>query len=63
MTTTTDVGLRIADLIQDQAIDVLIDSLNIGTDRIQSVDASDPNNLILRMDSGAGFTVRIVRTS
>jgi hypothetical protein len=58
---TSDVGIAIRD-----ALSLLGDGIFPASggepDVILDVDASDTNNLVLRTESGAQFTIRIVRT-
>ena len=66
-TTTRDIGFAIRDFCDGMPIshfdcdnDDLIE--HTGFDCIDAIDVSDVDNPIFRMESGAVFTVRIVRT-
>lgn len=64
-TQTSDLGLLIRDVIEDHVVK-LYDWENgaeeIGEDWVENVDASDADNLVVTTESGAVFTIRIVRT-
>ena len=66
-TTTSDIGFAIRDFCEGYAIshfDSAGDEFTeyTGFDTIDKVDVSDVDNPIFHMESGAVFTVRIVRT-
>jgi hypothetical protein len=68
-TTTRDIGFAIHDFCEGYAISHFGKNRNddgcteyTGFDTIAEVDISDPDNPIFHMESGAVFTVRIVRT-
>jgi hypothetical protein len=62
-TNTRDVGLAIRDFIEGFYIAHFEDDEEVpNEDKIRFVDCCDPNNLVLHMDSGAQFTIRVVRT-
>jgi hypothetical protein len=62
-TTTRDLGLAIRDFTEGFAISVFDDDKETtNADLIEFVDVSDADNLVLHMESGAQFTIRIVRT-
>ncbi len=62
-TLTSDIGFAIRDYLEGNAISH-IDGVTEygGADAIATVDISDANNPVLFMESGAQFTIRIVRT-
>jgi hypothetical protein len=64
-TTTRDIGFAIRDFCEGYAISHFEsddETEYSGFDTIDAVDISDVDNPIFRMESGAVFTVRIVRT-
>jgi hypothetical protein len=62
-TTTSDLGFAIRDFCEGFYISHFFEKTEHGcADNIDFIDASDANNLIFYMQSGAVFTVRIVRT-
>jgi hypothetical protein len=63
-TQTRDIGFAIRDFCENTTISHVFEdgTEQWGADEISAIDISDPDNLILHMDSGAVFTVRIVRT-
>jgi len=66
-TKTSDIGIAICDFCEGFAISH-IDAGNpsheyVSADTIDSIDVSDPDNPVFHMESGAQFTVRIVRTA
>lgn len=65
-TTTSDIGLAIRDFCEGYAISHFDGADDVteysGFDTIEAVDISDVDNPIFHMESGAVFTVRIVRT-
>jgi hypothetical protein len=60
--TTRDIGLAIRDHIEGKPVWRFDEDTEIAdSDReVAEVDASDPNNLVLHMDNGQTFTVRII---
>lgn len=65
-TTTTDIGFAIRDFLENRLIDRFDDEAEVidgAADRVEQVDVSDADNLLFHMESGAVFTVRIVRTA
>jgi len=61
--TTRDLGLAIRDYVEGFSISQFEDDKEIPrADLVELVDVSDADNPVLHMESGAIFTIRIVRT-
>ena len=62
---TRDLGLAIRDFLEGQEFQIFADDedgelLHAGDASAETVDASDPNNLIVALDNGQTFTVIII---
>jgi hypothetical protein len=66
-TNTRDVGLAIRDFLEGfpisrfTEVDGELEEI-VEADNIVQIDVSDPHNPVAHMESGAQFTIRIVRT-
>jgi len=59
--TTRDIGLAIRDHIEGREVYVYDEEVPLYRRAIEYVDASDPDNLVIGLDSAQRFLVRIVR--
>ncbi len=63
---TRDVGLAVRDFLEGRTLSIHQENEDEGTlvpvadAAVDSIDASDPNNLIVALDNGQRFTLRVV---
>ena len=63
---TRDIGLAVRDFLEGRTLSIHHDNEDGGTldpvadAAVDAIDASDPNNLIVALDNGQRFTLRVV---
>ena len=63
---TRDIGLAVRDFLEGRMVSIHQDNEDLGTlvpvadAAVDAIDASDPNNLIVALDNGQRFTLRVV---